>query len=162
MSISRATSEIGKCRMIRHNRDKMNDPNPQRWRPKSSSHNSACYTRHTHTTHTVVYSAWWQGVTLEYTHSPELFSLHIKLVTWDLISLISFPMLFLTVAYFGNITLTFTAMPMTRCSVFLPNPVSPFHPSLFDCFKKINHSSLIFSNSVVIKLKLHLSAQIPL
>ncbi|XP_005924103.1 beta-1,4-galactosyltransferase 1 [Haplochromis burtoni] len=31
MSISRATSEIGKCRMIRHNRDKMNDPNPQRF-----------------------------------------------------------------------------------------------------------------------------------
>lgn len=31
MSISRATGEIGKCRMIRHNRDKMNDPNPQRF-----------------------------------------------------------------------------------------------------------------------------------
>uniref|UniRef100_A0A669CSK9 Beta-1,4-galactosyltransferase n=1 Tax=Oreochromis niloticus TaxID=8128 RepID=A0A669CSK9_ORENI len=31
MSISRPTGEIGKCRMIRHNRDKMNDPNPQRF-----------------------------------------------------------------------------------------------------------------------------------
>ncbi|KAL3973452.1 C-C motif chemokine 25 [Sarotherodon galilaeus] len=31
MSISRPDSEIGKCRMIRHNRDKMNDPNPQRY-----------------------------------------------------------------------------------------------------------------------------------
>ncbi|XP_063341112.1 beta-1,4-galactosyltransferase 1-like [Pelmatolapia mariae] len=31
MSISRPDSEIGKCRMIRHNRDKLNDPNPQRF-----------------------------------------------------------------------------------------------------------------------------------
>ncbi|XP_019219208.1 beta-1,4-galactosyltransferase 1 isoform X1 [Oreochromis niloticus] len=31
MSISRPNSEIGKCRMIRHNRDKLNDPNPQRF-----------------------------------------------------------------------------------------------------------------------------------
>lgn len=149
MSISRATSEIGKCRMIRHNRDKMNDPNPQRCRPKSSSHNSACYTRHTQ--HTLSFILHDDRESRWSTPTPELFSLHIKLVTWDLISLISFPMLFLTVAYFGNITLTFTAMPMIRCSVFLPNPVSPFHQSLFDCFKKINQSSLIFSNSVVIK-----------
>lgn len=31
MSISRANGEIGKCRMIRHERDKKNDPNPQRF-----------------------------------------------------------------------------------------------------------------------------------
>ncbi|KAM9375576.1 beta-1,4-galactosyltransferase 1 [Pholidichthys leucotaenia] len=31
MSISRPTGEIGKCRMIRHNRDKKNEPNPQRF-----------------------------------------------------------------------------------------------------------------------------------
>ncbi|XP_029961711.1 beta-1,4-galactosyltransferase 1 [Salarias fasciatus] len=31
MSISRATGDIGKCRMIRHSRDKQNEPNPQRF-----------------------------------------------------------------------------------------------------------------------------------
>ncbi|KAM4586471.1 beta-1,4-galactosyltransferase 1 [Fundulus diaphanus] len=31
MSISRPSGEVGKCRMIRHNRDKQNDPNPQRF-----------------------------------------------------------------------------------------------------------------------------------
>nr|XP_046181508.1 beta-1,4-galactosyltransferase 1-like isoform X2 [Oncorhynchus gorbuscha] len=31
MSISRPDSEVGKCRMIRHERDKQNDPNPQRF-----------------------------------------------------------------------------------------------------------------------------------
>ncbi|XP_024254419.1 beta-1,4-galactosyltransferase 1 isoform X2 [Oncorhynchus tshawytscha] len=31
MSISRPDSEVGKCRMIRHERDKLNDPNPQRF-----------------------------------------------------------------------------------------------------------------------------------
>lgn len=31
MSISRASGEIGKCRMIRHERDQKNDPNPQRF-----------------------------------------------------------------------------------------------------------------------------------
>uniref|UniRef100_A0A3P8YV14 Beta-1,4-galactosyltransferase n=1 Tax=Esox lucius TaxID=8010 RepID=A0A3P8YV14_ESOLU len=31
MSISRPDGEIGKCRMIRHDRDKLNDPNPQRF-----------------------------------------------------------------------------------------------------------------------------------
>ncbi|XP_068460310.1 beta-1,4-galactosyltransferase 1 [Clinocottus analis] len=31
MSISRPSAEVGKCRMIRHNRDKQNDPNPQRF-----------------------------------------------------------------------------------------------------------------------------------
>ncbi|XP_053284115.1 beta-1,4-galactosyltransferase 1 [Pleuronectes platessa] len=31
MSISRPNSEVGKCRMIRHERDKQNDPNPQRF-----------------------------------------------------------------------------------------------------------------------------------
>lgn len=31
MSISRPSGEIGKCRMIRHNRDKKNEPNPQRF-----------------------------------------------------------------------------------------------------------------------------------
>uniref|UniRef100_A0A3B5QPM2 Beta-1,4-galactosyltransferase n=1 Tax=Xiphophorus maculatus TaxID=8083 RepID=A0A3B5QPM2_XIPMA len=31
MSISRASGEVGKCRMIRHNRDKKNEPNPQRF-----------------------------------------------------------------------------------------------------------------------------------
>ncbi|RVE67531.1 hypothetical protein OJAV_G00104450 [Oryzias javanicus] len=31
MSISRPSGEVGKCRMIRHNRDKKNDPNPQRF-----------------------------------------------------------------------------------------------------------------------------------
>lgn len=31
MSISRATGEIGKCRMIRHQRDDKNEPNPQRF-----------------------------------------------------------------------------------------------------------------------------------
>ncbi|XP_070692656.1 beta-1,4-galactosyltransferase 1 [Pempheris klunzingeri] len=31
MSISRTTGEIGKCRMIRHERDKQNEPNPQRF-----------------------------------------------------------------------------------------------------------------------------------
>lgn len=31
MSISRASGDIGKCRMIRHDRDKQNDPNPQRF-----------------------------------------------------------------------------------------------------------------------------------
>ncbi|XP_039976131.1 beta-1,4-galactosyltransferase 1 [Xiphias gladius] len=31
MYISRPSSEVGKCRMIRHERDKQNDPNPQRF-----------------------------------------------------------------------------------------------------------------------------------
>lgn len=31
MSISRPSGDIGKCRMIRHNRDQKNDPNPQRF-----------------------------------------------------------------------------------------------------------------------------------
>ncbi|XP_012711762.2 beta-1,4-galactosyltransferase 1 [Fundulus heteroclitus] len=31
MSISRPSGDVGKCRMIRHNRDKQNDPNPQRF-----------------------------------------------------------------------------------------------------------------------------------
>ncbi|XP_040904048.1 beta-1,4-galactosyltransferase 1 [Toxotes jaculatrix] len=31
MSISRPNSELGKCRMIRHERDKQNEPNPQRF-----------------------------------------------------------------------------------------------------------------------------------
>ncbi|XP_024268705.1 beta-1,4-galactosyltransferase 1 isoform X2 [Oncorhynchus tshawytscha] len=31
MSISRPDGEVGKCRMIRHERDKLNDPNPQRF-----------------------------------------------------------------------------------------------------------------------------------
>lgn len=31
MSISRPSGEVGKCRMIRHQRDKQNDPNPQRF-----------------------------------------------------------------------------------------------------------------------------------
>ncbi|XP_034038148.1 beta-1,4-galactosyltransferase 1-like [Thalassophryne amazonica] len=31
MSISRPSSGVGKCRMIRHERDKQNDPNPQRF-----------------------------------------------------------------------------------------------------------------------------------
>ncbi|KAM6924242.1 beta-1,4-galactosyltransferase 1 [Xenentodon cancila] len=31
MSISRPSGEVGKCRMIRHNRDKQNEPNPQRF-----------------------------------------------------------------------------------------------------------------------------------
>ncbi|XP_068181039.1 beta-1,4-galactosyltransferase 1 [Antennarius striatus] len=31
MSVSRPAGEIGKCRMIRHNRDKKNEPNPQRF-----------------------------------------------------------------------------------------------------------------------------------
>ncbi|KAK7916252.1 hypothetical protein WMY93_012013 [Mugilogobius chulae] len=31
MSISRPSGEVGKCRMIRHERDKKNDPNPQRF-----------------------------------------------------------------------------------------------------------------------------------
>ncbi|XP_017296711.2 beta-1,4-galactosyltransferase 1 [Kryptolebias marmoratus] len=31
MTISRPSGEVGKCRMIRHNRDKQNDPNPQRF-----------------------------------------------------------------------------------------------------------------------------------
>ncbi|KAM3612711.1 uncharacterized protein V6R79_013139 [Siganus canaliculatus] len=31
MSISRPTGEMGKCRMIRHQRDKQNEPNPQRF-----------------------------------------------------------------------------------------------------------------------------------
>uniref|UniRef100_A0A1A8BLE9 Beta-1,4-galactosyltransferase n=1 Tax=Nothobranchius kadleci TaxID=1051664 RepID=A0A1A8BLE9_NOTKA len=31
MTISRPSGDIGKCRMIRHNRDKQNDPNPQRF-----------------------------------------------------------------------------------------------------------------------------------
>lgn len=31
MSISRPNSEVGKCRMIRHERDKQNEPNPQRF-----------------------------------------------------------------------------------------------------------------------------------
>ncbi|KPP59815.1 beta-1,4-galactosyltransferase 1-like [Scleropages formosus] len=31
MSISRPSGEIGKCRMIRHDRDKQNEPNPQRY-----------------------------------------------------------------------------------------------------------------------------------
>ncbi|KAF1385138.1 hypothetical protein PFLUV_G00127560 [Perca fluviatilis] len=31
MSISRPSGDIGKCRMIRHQRDKKNDPNPQRF-----------------------------------------------------------------------------------------------------------------------------------
>ncbi|KAL6117198.1 b4galt1 [Pungitius sinensis] len=31
MSISRPSGEVGKCRMIRHDRDKQNDPNPQRF-----------------------------------------------------------------------------------------------------------------------------------
>ncbi|XP_018615267.1 beta-1,4-galactosyltransferase 1 [Scleropages formosus] len=31
MSISRPSGEIGKCRMIRHDRDKQNEPNPQRF-----------------------------------------------------------------------------------------------------------------------------------
>ncbi|XP_023151486.2 beta-1,4-galactosyltransferase 1 [Amphiprion ocellaris] len=31
MSISRASGEVGKCRMIRHDRDKQNEPNPQRF-----------------------------------------------------------------------------------------------------------------------------------
>ncbi|XP_078116095.1 beta-1,4-galactosyltransferase 1 isoform X2 [Sander vitreus] len=31
MSISRPSGEMGKCRMIRHQRDKQNDPNPQRF-----------------------------------------------------------------------------------------------------------------------------------
>ncbi|XP_077388733.1 beta-1,4-galactosyltransferase 1 [Festucalex cinctus] len=31
MSISRPSGEVGKCRMIRHERDKQNDPNPQRF-----------------------------------------------------------------------------------------------------------------------------------
>ncbi|XP_071313245.1 beta-1,4-galactosyltransferase 1 [Trachinotus anak] len=31
MSISRPSSEVGKCRMIRHDRDKQNEPNPQRF-----------------------------------------------------------------------------------------------------------------------------------
>ncbi|XP_037531593.1 beta-1,4-galactosyltransferase 1 [Nematolebias whitei] len=31
MTISRPNGEVGKCRMIRHNRDKQNDPNPQRF-----------------------------------------------------------------------------------------------------------------------------------
>lgn len=31
MSISRASGDIGRCRMIRHERDKQNDPNPQRF-----------------------------------------------------------------------------------------------------------------------------------
>ncbi|KAM4554981.1 beta-1,4-galactosyltransferase 1 isoform 1-T2 [Odontesthes bonariensis] len=31
MTISRPSGEVGKCRMIRHDRDKQNDPNPQRF-----------------------------------------------------------------------------------------------------------------------------------
>lgn len=31
MSISRPSGDVGKCRMIRHDRDKQNDPNPQRF-----------------------------------------------------------------------------------------------------------------------------------
>lgn len=31
MSISRPSGEVGKCRMIRHDRDKKNEPNPQRF-----------------------------------------------------------------------------------------------------------------------------------
>uniref|UniRef100_A0A1A8JTJ2 Beta-1,4-galactosyltransferase n=1 Tax=Nothobranchius kuhntae TaxID=321403 RepID=A0A1A8JTJ2_NOTKU len=31
MTISRPSGDVGKCRMIRHNRDKQNDPNPQRF-----------------------------------------------------------------------------------------------------------------------------------
>ncbi|XP_029020646.1 beta-1,4-galactosyltransferase 1-like [Betta splendens] len=31
MSISRPSGEVGKCRMIKHDRDKQNDPNPQRF-----------------------------------------------------------------------------------------------------------------------------------
>lgn len=31
MSISRPSGEVGKCRMIRHDRDKQNEPNPQRF-----------------------------------------------------------------------------------------------------------------------------------
>ncbi|XP_068570149.1 beta-1,4-galactosyltransferase 1-like [Cebidichthys violaceus] len=31
MSISRPSGDVGKCRMIRHDRDKKNDPNPQRF-----------------------------------------------------------------------------------------------------------------------------------
>lgn len=31
MSISRPSGEVGKCRMIRHNRDEKNEPNPQRF-----------------------------------------------------------------------------------------------------------------------------------
>uniref|UniRef100_A0A8C7WXZ2 Uncharacterized protein n=1 Tax=Oryzias sinensis TaxID=183150 RepID=A0A8C7WXZ2_9TELE len=31
MSVSRPSGEVGKCRMIRHNRDKKNEPNPQRF-----------------------------------------------------------------------------------------------------------------------------------
>ncbi|XP_072251201.1 beta-1,4-galactosyltransferase 1 [Leuresthes tenuis] len=31
MTISRPSGELGKCRMIRHDRDKQNDPNPQRF-----------------------------------------------------------------------------------------------------------------------------------
>ncbi|KAK5601389.1 Beta-1,4-galactosyltransferase 1 [Crenichthys baileyi] len=31
MSISRPSGEVGKCRMIRHNRDRQNEPNPQRF-----------------------------------------------------------------------------------------------------------------------------------
>ncbi|XP_061580683.1 beta-1,4-galactosyltransferase 1 [Cololabis saira] len=31
MSVSRPSGEIGRCRMIRHNRDKQNEPNPQRF-----------------------------------------------------------------------------------------------------------------------------------
>lgn len=31
MSVSRPNAVIGKCRMIRHSRDKKNEPNPQRF-----------------------------------------------------------------------------------------------------------------------------------
>lgn len=31
MSISRPNAVVGKCRMIRHSRDKKNEPNPQRF-----------------------------------------------------------------------------------------------------------------------------------